>query len=67
MQNPQSIKTLLRLPQVRQVVPLSRSEIYRRIAVGKFPKPIKLGARVVAWDFDEVQAYVREKLSDGRA
>jgi prophage regulatory protein len=67
MQNSLSIKTLLRLPQVRQIVPLSRSEIYRRIASGKFPKPIKLGERVVAWDFDEVQAYVREKIGGGRA
>lgn len=56
-------KSLLRLPQVREIVPLSRSEIYRRIAIRQFPLPIKLGQRAVAWDSDEIQAYVRDKLS----
>jgi prophage regulatory protein len=67
MQTPIPCKTLVRFRRLREIVPLSRSEIYRRIALGTFPKPIKLGERVVAWDFDEVQAYVREKLGGGRA
>ena len=53
-------------PKVKDTVGLSRSEIYRRIALGHFPKPIKLGERVVAWDADEIQAYVRENWRRGR-
>jgi prophage regulatory protein len=56
------IKSLLRLPGVQEIVPLSRSEIYRRLALGTFPKPIKIGERAVAWDADEIQEYVRKKL-----
>jgi len=56
-------KSLLRFRQVREIVPLSRSEIYRRIAIGQFPAPIKLGQRVVAWDADQIQAFVRELLN----
>ena len=49
-------KQLVRLPRVREAIGLSRSEIYRLISLGQFPKPIPLGARAVAWDWDEIQA-----------
>lgn len=54
-------KRLGRLPQVRQVVPFSRSEIYRLIALGKFPKQIRIGDRAVAWDMAEVDAWIRAR------
>jgi prophage regulatory protein len=62
-----SRKSLLRLRQVREIIPLSRTEIYRRIALDQFPRPIKLGERVIAWDADVIQAYVREKIAAGEA
>lgn len=40
---------LLRLPAVRSRVGLPTSTIYRRIANGTFPKPVKIGAQSVAW------------------
>lgn len=58
-----STKQLLRLPQVQQSVGLSRSEIYRLISLGQFPKPVPLGARVVAWPSDEVQAWIAERIA----
>lgn len=58
------MKQLIRLPQVRDRVGLSRSEIYRRIAMGDFPAPVPLGARVVAWDADEVQEWIRRRISE---
>jgi prophage regulatory protein len=54
---------LLRLPQVRQIVGLSRSEIYRLISLGRFPRPIPLGERAVAWTSDEIAAWVRERIA----
>ncbi len=56
-------KRLLRLPDVRLGVGLSRSEIYRLIALDKFPKPVPLGARAVAWDNDEVQAFIATRIA----
>lgn len=60
-------KQLIRLPQVRQTVALSRSEIYRLISLGRFPRSVPLGARAVAWDADEVQAWVRERIAARKA
>jgi prophage regulatory protein len=55
-------KELHRLPQVKQTVGMSRSEIYRQIKLGRFPRSIPLGARTVAWDADEVQAWIRSRI-----
>lgn len=39
----------LRLPAVMQMTGLGRSTIYRLVADHKFPSPVRLGARAVAW------------------
>ena len=57
------MKQLIRLPQVRQAVALSRSEIYRLISLSRFPRPVPLGERAVAWDNDEIQTWVRERIA----
>jgi prophage regulatory protein len=54
---------LLRLHQVRDMVGLSRSEIYRRVALGEFPQPVSIGARAVAWVSAEVQAWVKQQIA----
>ena len=56
-------KKLARLDQVRELVPYSRSEIYRLMALGQFPKNIRIGARAVAWDLDEVQAWIAARIA----
>lgn len=54
---------LERLPQVKARTGLSRSEIYRRVATGDFPQPIKLGVRATAWSSDEVSGWVAERIA----
>jgi prophage regulatory protein len=56
-------QSLIRLPEVRQQVGLSRSEIYRRIARKEFPAPVPLGARAVAWVKAEVDGYVQNMVA----
>lgn len=53
---------LLRLPQVRAQTGLSRSEIYRRIAID-FPAPIKIGARASAWSSVEIEGWIAERIA----
>eukprot|EP01041_Mallomonas_annulata_P029480 gene29480-51488_t len=38
-----------RLHDVMRICALSRSTIYRRIAEGRFPTPVRLGGRASAW------------------
>ena len=49
---------LMRLAAVRQLVPLSRSAIYARVAAGTFPRPVKIGCRAVAWRQADVEAWI---------
>ncbi len=58
---------LLRLVEVRDRVPYSRSMIYQLIAQGKFPKPINLGARAVAWLESDIDAWIDARIESGRA
>jgi prophage regulatory protein len=44
-----SQRLLARLPVVIEVTGLGRSTIYRWIADGSFPPPVRLGPRAVAW------------------
>lgn len=40
---------LLRMPNVMRLTGLGRSTIYRLMAEQKFPCPVRLGLRAVAW------------------
>jgi prophage regulatory protein len=55
----------MRLPSVETHTGLSKSEIYRRIKDGTFPKPLKLGARAVAWTAAEIDEWVKALIQQG--
>ena len=48
---------LLRLAEVSMMVGLKRSAIYRYVAEGRFPAPIKVGERSVRWKLADVLAW----------
>jgi prophage regulatory protein len=51
---------LLRIPQLSAILGISRATIYRYIASGKLPKPVKLSARCVAWKASVICAWMAE-------
>jgi prophage regulatory protein len=53
----------MRLSTVLRITGLSRSTIYRMIADGTFPAPVKLGKRAVAWRPDPVQQWTDQRPS----
>jgi prophage regulatory protein len=59
--------SILRLPEVKTRVGLSRSSIYLRVADGSFPRPIALGARAVGWVESEVEEWISSKITESRA
>lgn len=51
-------ESLLRLSEVRTIVPLSRSAIYRLTASGSFPAPVKIGGNASAWRWSDIQKWL---------
>lgn len=51
----------LRRHEVEARTGLGRSTIYAMMAQGAFPKPIKLGARAVAWPESEIAAWLESR------
>lgn len=58
---------LLRLPTVLAMTSLSRSSLYLLIQQGRFPAPVKLSARSIAFSEDEVAAWIEARLQDREA
>jgi prophage regulatory protein len=54
---------LLRLPAVLGRVGLGRSQVYEEMAEGRFPTPVKLSGRAVAWPSDEIDAWIAERIA----
>lgn len=53
---------LIRLPEVKNRVGLSRSTIYNYIASKIFPAPITLGRRSVAWLESDIDTWITDRL-----
>lgn len=58
-------KKLLRRIEVESRTGLSRSTIYAWMAQGAFPRPVKLGARIVAWREDDVVSWLDSQSTEG--
>lgn len=48
----------LRLPQVLQLVPISKSAWWEGCKTGRFPKPVKLGPRTTVWRSEEILEFI---------
>lgn len=51
----------LRMPMVVRMTGLGRSTIYRLIANKKFPGPVRLGDRAVAWRQSDIDRWSEER------
>jgi len=50
---------LLRLRTVSQATGLSNATVYRKLAAGEFPKPVRLGCRCTRWKAADVRAWIQ--------
>jgi len=57
---------MLRLPEVVNRTALSRSQIYRLIVLGTFPRQVPLGERAAGWVEEEVDGWLRERIERSR-
>jgi prophage regulatory protein len=51
-------RSIIKLPQVKELTKLSQATIYRLISTGVFPKQIKLAERSSGWLEQEVFDYL---------
>lgn len=52
---------LLRRPEVESLTGLSRSTLYDWMKRGKFPQPVKLGTRLVAWRENDIGGWLESR------
>jgi prophage regulatory protein len=52
---------ILRLPAVLLTTGLTCSTMYRLIAEGKFPAPVKLAKRAVGWQHNDVWKWTNDR------
>lgn len=53
---------LLRLKQVLEIIPVSKSTWWEGVKDGRFPQPVKLGPNTTAWHARDIITYI-ESLS----
>jgi prophage regulatory protein len=50
---------LLRIQTVAQATGLSSATLYRKLAAGQFPVPVRLGQRCTRWKASAVRAWIQ--------
>ena len=55
---------ILRRREVTSVSGLPTSSLYEQIALGRFPRPVKLGDRAVGWLEDEVTTWQEARIAE---
>lgn len=54
----------IRLKEILEIIPVSKSTWYKGIAEGRYPKPTKrLGPRIAAWDIRDIRALLDNKVA----
>lgn len=46
----------LRLNQILKLIPVGKTTWWNGVKSGRFPKPVKLGARITAWKAEDIRS-----------
>lgn len=58
-------ESLLRVSQILEIIPISRSAWWKGCKEGRYPKPIKLGPRTSVWKASDIHALL-ESISNAK-
>ena len=58
MASPRPQPWLLRLREVLENTRLCKSQLYRLMAAGEFPKPVRVGPRTVRWTTESLLSWI---------
>lgn len=56
---------LLRMSQVLNLIPISRSAWWAGCKNGRYTKPVKIGPRTTAWRAEDIKALLRKLSTSG--
>ncbi|MCI4680033.1 AlpA family transcriptional regulator [Rhodoblastus acidophilus] len=59
--------SFIRLEQVKARTGLSRSTLYAYIREGRFPAPVAISERCIAWVEGEIDGWIAERIASRRA
>lgn len=59
-------RRFIKIAKVQDWVGMSKSEIYRRVADGRFPAQITLGPKSVVWDEGQIIAWMEERVAESQ-
>jgi prophage regulatory protein len=65
-ENLQTSVALWRFKTVSEKTGFKRSALYKSMADGDFPKPVKITAKAVAWPSNRVEDWIDKKIAEGR-
>lgn len=54
----------LRLHQIMELIPISRSAWWEGCRTGRYPKPVKLGPRTTVWRAEDIRAFIENVGKD---
>ncbi|HDL7797762.1 TPA: AlpA family transcriptional regulator [Yersinia enterocolitica] len=58
--------SFIRLPDVQRRTGYSKAWIYRLIKQGRFPKPVKIGSRSIAFVESEIDEWINQRIAESR-
>ncbi len=47
-------------PPIPPLIPVSKSTWWEGVRTGRFPKPIKFGARMAVWRVEDIKAFIEK-------
>jgi predicted DNA-binding transcriptional regulator AlpA len=47
-------------PPIPAIIPVSKSTWWEGVKSGRFPKPLKLGARITVWRVEDIYALIQK-------
>ncbi|WP_375751122.1 helix-turn-helix transcriptional regulator [Enterobacter roggenkampii] len=58
----QNVRSFIRLPEVMRRTGYSKAWLYRLINQNRFPKPVKIGLRAIAFVEGEVDDWITQRI-----
>ena len=55
---------IMRLEEVMSVTGFKRSSVYKYVALGLFPKPVRLTGKSVGWVSVEIEDWIKARIAE---